>query len=411
MKFRKIALASVMFFAFGQAAFAQGAINYDYNSQINTIVTAVPFLRIVPDARFGGMGDCGIAMAPDPNSMHFNASNLAFAEKDFGVSATYTPWLRALGLSDVYLAYLSAYGKIDKNQSIGFGLRFFSLGSIQFTDFQGNPLQTFRPNEFEISAAYARQLSKNFSAGLTMKFIYSRLANNINVGGYDVRPGTAVAADLSFTYRKPMKINDHKALLTAALAISNLGTKISYTQSANRDYIPTNLGLGFSFSYDFDEHNSITAGLDVNRLLVPTPIPRQIPDENGDLVDNPNFDTDVNGIPDFKEQSVPAAMFSSFGDAPGGAVEELREFNVSTGLEYWYDKQFAVRAGYFYEHPKKGGRRYLSVGLGVRYSVFGINFSYLVPTSNNRNPLDNTLRFSLTFDFDRKDVQRAPDGE
>jgi hypothetical protein len=407
MNFRKIAVAAAVFFAFGQSVSAQQGVNYDFNSQINTIVTAVPFLRIVPDARFGGMGDCGIAMAPDPNSMHFNASHLAFAEKDFGVSATYTPWLRALGLTDVYLAYLSAYGKIDKVQSVGLGLRYFSLGSIQFTDFQGNALQTFRPNEFEINAAYSRKLGKNFSAGLGLKFIYSRLANNVNVGGYEVKPGTAFAADLSFTYKQPLKINDKKAMITAAMAISNLGTKISYTASANKDFIPTNLGLGFAFSYDIDDHNSITAGLDVNRLLVPTPIPRQIPDPNSPnpdqpvMIDNPAYDADANGIPDFKEQSVPAAMFSSFGDAPGGAVEELREFNVALGAEYWYDKQFAVRAGYFYEHPKKGGRRYLSVGLGLRYSIFGINFAYLVPTSNNRNPLDNTLRFSLTFDFDR----------
>lgn len=400
MNFRKSVLASVLFLSLLCGANAQNnEINYQ---DINTIVTAVPFLRIVPDARFGAMGDCGLAMSPDPNSMHFNASSLAFAEKPFGISTTYSPWLRALGLTDVYLAYLSAYGKIDKFQTIGFGLRFFSLGSIQFTDFQGNPLQTYRPNEFELSLAYARALSKNFSAGLTMKFIYSRLASNIQVGGYDVRPGTAVAADLSFSYRKPLKISGKKALFTGALAISNIGTKISYTKSENKDFIPTNLGIGASLEYNFDDHNSITAGFDVNRLLVPTPQPRYITDENGNQVENPSWDENGDQIPDFKQRSVPSAIFGSFSDAPGGAAEELREFNISVGVEYWYDKLFALRAGYFYEHPTKGGRRFLTVGLGVKYSVFGLNFSYLVPTSNNRNPLDNTLRFSLLFSFGGK---------
>lgn len=379
-----------------------------------TIVTAVPFLRIVPNARNGGMGDLGIAMSPDANSMHFNQSNLIFAEKDFGVSATYTPWLRALGVNDVYLAYLSGYAKLDKNQALGLGVKFFSLGSIQFTDINGNALQTARPSEFSIDLAYSRKLGKNFSAGLGVKYIYSRLADGDFQGG-SFRPGSAVATDLSFTFNKDFKLNDKKAKVTAALAMTNMGTKISYSQNGQSDYIPSNLGLGASFEYNFDDHNSIAVGLDLNKLMVPTPVPRYLPVGNGVPANTPNPEYDNedgdgtgDNIPDYKQRSIFAALFGSFGDAPGGFTEEMREWMISTGVEYWYDKQFSVRGGYYWEHPTKGARSFFSVGLGLRYSVFGINFSYLVPTNNNRNPLDNTLRFSLEFAFDKTSSQEEP---
>ena len=205
---------------------------------VNTIITAVPFLRIIPDARSGGMGDVGISISPDPNAMHFNASKLAFVDKDFGISATYTPWLRALGLQDVYLAYLSAYKRIDDLQSVGLGLRYFSLGNIQFTDENGQPLGSDRPNEFEISGAYARKLSDKFSAGLTLKFIYSKLANGQSVNGQEITPGTSVGGDISFTYMTPVKLGSKKAQYTLGVAITNIGTKISYTNSVNKDFIP-----------------------------------------------------------------------------------------------------------------------------------------------------------------------------
>ena len=353
----------------------------------NTIVTAVPFLRIVPDARSGAMGDVGLALSPDANSMALNASKLANVENDISVSATYTPWLRALGLQDVYLAYLAGYKKIDDLQTVGMSIRYFSLGTISFTDENGQPLGTGRPNEFEIAVAYARKLSPKFSVGFTPKFIYSNLASGQRIGDVDITPGIAGAADLSMIFVTPIKHANGESELSAGLAITNLGTKISYTNSVNRDYIPTNLGIGAAWKFNFDEYNTFTVAADINKLLVPTPC-------LGD-----NCDTDGNGVPDYKEQSSFGALLSSFSDAPGGASEEFRELMYSVGLEYWYDEQFAVRAGYYAESSTKGNRQYFTVGLGLKYNIFGLNFSYLIPTTNQRNPLDNTLRFSLLFDF------------
>lgn len=354
------------------------------DEDINTIVTAVPFLRIAPDARAGSMGDAGIATSTDANAMHFNASKLAFAENDISVSATYTPWLRALDLQDVYLAYLSGYKQIDKISTVGLSLRYFSLGNIQFTDFNGMSLGSNRPNEFEIAGAYTRQLSDNFALGVSLKFIYSRLANG-TYNGFDIRPGIAAGADISATYKTDKGIFGQEGnQLTIGGAITNLGTKITYTTDAFGEFIPTNLGIGVAYEHAIDNYNSIVLAVDMNKLLVPTP---------------DTLDTDGDGILDHKEVGVASAVFSSFNDAPGGFGEEMREFSYSIGLEYWYDKQFAVRAGYFHEDPTKGNRKYFTVGLGLKYNIFGLNFSYLVPTSNRTNPLDNTLRFSLVFDF------------
>ncbi len=334
------------------------------------------------------MGDVGIATSTDPNGMHYNPSKLAFADKNIAISATYTPWMRNLGLQDVYLAYLSAYKRIDKLQTIGMSLRYFSLGSIEFTDNNGESLGQGNPNEFEVEGAYARKLTDNFSAAVGAKFIYSNLANGQTVPGTqnEIKPGIAGAADLSMTYKAPVKFTKNKSDFTLGVAVSNLGSKITYTNSNQRDYIPTNLGLGLAWRFHLDDYNTITITSDFNKLLVPTP--------------TPEIDEDVNGIPDYKELSSVRGVFKSFGDAPGGFNEELKEITVGAGAEYWYDDQFAVRMGYFYENYSKGNRKYFSVGLGVKYNVFGLNFSYLVPTTNQRNPLDNTLRFSLLFDFD-----------
>ncbi len=365
-------------------------LNLDGTPCINTVVTAVPFLRIVSDARSGAMGDAGIAISPDANAMHFNASKLAFAEEDVAVSATYTPWLRALGLNDVYLAYLTGFYKLDDLQAVGFGLRYFSLGSIQFTDASGEPLVTGKPNEFEVSLAYARQLTDKFSAAISGKFIYSNLAAGQIVQGETIEPALAGAADISFTYQTPINNN---ANLTVGLALTNIGSKVTYTNSLNKDFIPANFGLGGAYQIDLDEYNSITFALDLNKLMVPTPC------QSGDCDVAP-----ADGIPDFKQQSPISGLFSSFGDAPEGFSEELKEITYSAGIEYWYDKQFAVRAGYFNEHVQKGNRKFFTVGLGLKYNIFGLNFSYLVPTTNQRNPLDNTLRFSLLFDFGEYNV-------
>jgi hypothetical protein len=358
----------------------------------NTLLTAVPFLRINPDARSGGMGDAGIGVSPDANALHYNASKLAFVENDLSLSATYTPWLRQLGLQDVYLAYLTGYKKINDLQSMGFGIRFFSLGDIAFTDREGNGAGTGKPREFDISFAYARKLGENFSAALTAKYIYSNLAAGQQLSpGVDVTIGTAFATDLSLTYMVPINVGDYGSDLTLGLAISNLGSTITYTEDVTRDYLPANIGIGAAWKIDIDEYNSFTIAADINKLLVPTPVPFQ---------DTARYDVDpANGIPDYKERSIFAAAAGSFGDAAGGFREEFNEIYYSLGLEYWYDNQFAVRAGYYYESPLKGDRQFLTVGLGIKYNVFGMNLSYLVPTNSRRGPLDNTLRFGLTYDF------------
>jgi len=354
---------------------------------VNSIITAVPFLRIVPDARSGAMGDVGVAISPDANSIHYNASKLAFAEKDISVSATYTPWLRALGIPDVYLAYLSGYKQIDDISTIGLSLRYFSLGDIAFTDENGGSLGNGRPNEFEVAVAYARKLSPKLSVSVTPKFIYSNLAGGQSVNNIEITPGIAGAADFSLSYKTPIKMKGKESDLSLGLAVSNLGTKISYTKSINKDFIPANLGLGAAYNIQIDEFNSITFAADVHKLLVPTPCQGE------------DCDSDGNGIPDYKEQSMFRGVLSSFSDAPGGFSEEMRELMFSMGVEYWYDQQFAVRAGYYSEHATKGNRKFFTVGLGLKYNIFGLNFSYLVPTTNQRNPLDNTLRFTLLFDF------------
>jgi type IX secretion system protein PorV len=369
--------------------------NPDGSDCTNTILTAVPFLRIVADARSGAMGDAGIAISPDANAMHFNQSKLVFADKPLAISATYTPWLRSLGLTDVYLAYLTGYYKLDDLQAIGVALRYFSLGDIQFTDENGTPIGNGRPNEFDINVAYSRKLTDKLSAAVGAKFIYSNLAAGQQVDGQIIEAGTAGAADISFSYKTDFEANGRPSDLMVGVAVTNIGSKITYTNAANKqkDFLPTNLGIGGAWTLNFDNYNSLTIAADVNKLLVPT--------RCFDDPDTPEdeCDADGSGTPDWREQSPIGGVFSSFSDAPNGFDEELRELMYSVGLEYWYDKQFAVRAGYFTESRSKGDRHFFTVGLGLKYNVFGLNFSYLVPTTNQRNPLDNTLRFSLLFDF------------
>ena len=351
---------------------------------VNTIITAVPFLRIAPDARTGAMGDVGIAISPDAQSMWANASKIAFAEDDMSVAVTYTPWLRALALRDVYLAYLSGYYKLDDMNAVGLSLRYFDLGSIQFTNENGDPLNTANPREYEITGSYARKLSEKFSGAVGLKFIYSRLAVG-NFGNQDFKPGSAVAGDISMTYQDDMKVSGYDSRLRIGLALTNLGSRITYTDNPeNRDFIPTNLGLGAALEMDIDEYNTLVFALDVNKLMVPTP---------------DTIDADNNDIYDYKQVGTVDGLFSSFGDAPGGGGEEFREIMLSVGFEYWYNKQFAVRAGYYYEAATKGNRQFFTTGIGLKYNVFGIDISYLVPTTNINNPLNNTLRFTLVFDM------------
>lgn len=366
----------------------------------NTVLSTLPFLRITPDARGGAMGDVGVALTPDAHSMHFNASTLAFSEEKSAIGITYTPWLTNFNLDDIFLAYISGYYKLDKNQAVGGAIRFFSLGDVQFTDERGTELDVGRPREIEGSLLYTRKLGDNFSASLTGKYIYSNLATGQQVRGVDIVSARSYAADLGLNYRKKVTLSGYPGELSVGVAITNIGSKVSYTANAPfREYIPTNLGLGTALRLDFDKYNTMTFALDINKMLVPTPIPRNQINEDGTIETNPECDQDGNGICDFLEKPLFRAMVESFYDAQGGFDEELKEYTIGVGVEYWYDKQFAARLGYYYESPLKGNRRFFTVGAGIKYNVFGINLSYLVPTSNQPNPLDNTLRFSLLFDF------------
>lgn len=362
--------------------------------EINTVTTAVPFLTIAPDSRSGGMGEVGVALSTDANSMHWNPAKYAFATNDMGVSISYTPWLRKL-IPDINLAYLSGYKRIDKQQVIGISLLYFSLGSINFTDDVGNPTITSNPNEFSVDAAYARSFSDRFSGSLAFRFIYSNLTGGYYVGGIESHPGMAYASDVSVFYRNnELRLRDYDATFAFGANISNIGSKISYTSNSDKDFIPINLRLGAAYTIDFDDYNSLTAAFDVNKLLVPTPPEYYKSSDsvgiNGEPVIKSGFDPNV---------SVAVGMMHSFYDAPAGFSEEIREITYSVGMEYWYAKQFAIRGGFFYEDALKGNRKFFTVGIGLRLNVFGLDFAYLVPLNNQNSPLANTLRFSLLFDF------------
>ena len=347
--------------------------------QLNTITTAVPFLLIAPDSKAGGMGDAGVATQPDANSMHWNPSKYAFVKKQTGISISYTPWLRAL-VPDINLAYLSGYYKLKKNGTIATSLRYFSLGDITFTDIVGTTIGQFRPNEFAYDIGYGTKLGDHFSGGGALRYIYSNLTGGIAVEGSQTHAGNSVAADISGYYQGDEKeISGKKSIWRFGANISNIGAKISYSDRGEKDFIPINLRLGSSLHMQLDDYNEVSFTADLNKLLVPTP------------------DTGSSG--DWKNKSIVSGMFGSFSDAPGGFKEEMREFNIGGGFEYWYAKQFSLRAGYFNEPSTKGGRKFLTLGLGVKYSVFGLDFAYLIPTEQ-RHPLQNTLRFSLLFDFD-----------
>jgi len=357
-------------------------------NSINVVTTAVPFLRISPDARAGGMGDVGVATLPDANSSFWNQAKYPFAVSKSAIAVTYTPWLKGLDLNDVYLASLAGYYKLDDRQAISASLRYFSLGNIQFTDNLGNNLQTYRPREFAFDVGYSLKLADNLGLGIALRYINSNLASGQSASGSTYKTGSAVAGDISLFHDGTVNSSDGSGL-NWGLALSNLGSKISYTNDASeKDFIPANMGLGIAYVKAFDESNKVTFGLDVNKLLVPTP----------PLIG------DSAGLVAYHSKGVVSSWFSSFGDAPGGFKEELKEFQISVGAEYSYNSQFAFRAGYFYENPTKGDRQYFTLGAGLNYNMFGLNFSYLVPSGNgiNRNPLSNTLRFSIIFNLDKE---------
>ena len=371
MRSTALKLTSVLFFSCSLVA----AVNAQ--EKLKVVTSAVPFLRISPDARAGGMGDLGVATSPDASAGFWNIGKVSFNESKGGIAATYTPWLKNL-VNDVYLASLSGYYKWDELQAINVGLRYFSLGNIQFTDQNGNINGNGKPREFGIDVGYSRKLTDKFGLGVALRYINSDLASGAVSGGNTYKVGSSVAGDIGVYYNGKDEAGNG---FTFGGTLTNLGAKISYTDNADqKDFIPANFGLGFTWNKSFDEQNKITLGADFNKLLVPT------------FTGDPS---DPAALEAYRKKGVPGSWASSFSDFPGQA-------NVSLGAEYWYNNQFAFRAGYFFEDKSRGNRRYFTAGLGLKYNIFGLNFSYLAPSGSGvtQNPLSNTLRFSVLFDLD-----------
>ena len=386
-----IGVISALLLMFSASAQVEDPSYDELTGGLNTITTAVPFLLIAPDSRSGAMGDVGVATAPDANSLHWNPAKYAFVDDDMGFAVSYVPWLRAL-VPDINLSYLAGYRKLNDNEAIAMELRYFSLGDITFTNIVGDVIGQYKPSEFALGTAYSRKLSDDFSLAIAGRYIYSNLTGGQSVGEVGTVAGQSIAADIAGYYTKLIRIGGQDLNLAIGGNVSNIGNKISYTESTVRDFIPINLRLGTALGGEFDDYNKISFAIDINKLLVPTP-----PTYNQSEEIVAGMDPDV---------SVVSGVFQSFWDAPGGPKEEFREINYSVGTEYWYANQFAIRAGYFFEDNTKGGRKFLTFGSGIKYNVFALDFSYLINANraiNGNNPLANTMRFTLVFDFGEMD--------
>jgi hypothetical protein len=374
---------------------------------LNTITTAVPFLMIAPDSRSGALGDAGVALSPDGNSLHWNPAKMAFSENELEVSLGYSPWLRAL-VDDMNLAYLTMVRKVNRRQAYGLALRYFSLGDITFTDNVGGTIMDFQPAELSLDAGFSQRFTDKFSGGVAGRFIHSNLTGGISVLGAESKPGISVAADVSMFYTNDQANWGGKdGTFNFGVNISNIGSKMSYTATAARDFIPANLRLGVAYKINLDDYNALTFTIDGNKLLVPTtPQYSQI-----------NSTNILSGYP--SDVGVATAIIQSFYDAPGtgtafvdpdtneeywegdkGSIfrEEMREINLGGGIEYDFAEVFAFRAGYFYEHWSKGNRQFITMGAGMKYTVFTIDLSYVISTTQ-LSPLANTLRFTLRMQF------------
>ena len=381
MKKDKVALLILLIALSGKTLlFSQGS-----SGQLHAIQTVVPFLTIAPDSRAGAMGDAGVATSPDVYSQHWNPAKFAFIDGNGGIGISYSPWLRNL-VPDINIAYLAGYKRIDTKQVISASLLYSSLGDVPFTDDFGNLQRTFNPNEFAVDAGYSRLFTDNLSGGIAFRFIYSNLTGGFYSGGTATRPGISFAADVSTYYQKKISLFSKDGQLGLGLNFSNIGTKMSYSAAQTADFIPMDLRLGTSVTINLDHFNKITATLDLNKLLVPTP----------PYYSSTNPDSIIKGKD--PNVSVPVAIFQSFFDAPGGFKEELHEITYSSGVEYWYNNQFAIRGGYFHENATKGNRKYFTAGAGFRLKAFTLDLSYLMPLSQN-HPLARTLRFSIAWDF------------
>lgn len=391
-------ILSVIILLFTMQSYAQNINNHNSLGQdINAITTAVPFLSIAPDSRAGAMGDIGCATSSDGNSQSYNPAKYAFNKNKFGFSISYSPWLRNL-VNDINLAYITGYWRITDMDAIAMSLRYFSLGNIEFMDPDGQWISTQKPNEFAIDFTYSRKLIDQLSIAITPRFIYSNLTVGQFVDGEETKAGLAGAADISLFYEQDFRVKGmNNSTLRAGFCISNIGNKMSYSAGTlRRDFLPTNLKLGIGYEMDFDGYNKLTLNGEINKLLVPTN-PIYLTDSMGHIVyDEANDPVIAYGMnPDV---SVPQGMIQSFYDAPGGFREELREVMFAVGAEYSYRDLFFFRLGFFHESQYKGNREFVSIGAGLKYTVFGFDVSYLIAT-RQYHPLANTLRFTLNLDF------------
>lgn len=357
----------------GKAQGLQGTL-IGQDSTNKVITTAVPFLTITPDSRAAGMAETGVATSADANSAFWNAGKLAFIDKEYGVSASYTPWLGKI-INDMSIFYLTGFYKISREQTVAASMKYFDLGEIQFKDIDNNDLGRFNPREFAFDVTYSRMLTEQLSIGGALRYIHSNLTGALTTGNIDARPGNSVAVDFGIYYTKPLV--SQNSTLSLGAAITNLGAKISYSDANNRDFIPTNLRMGGAYKIDVDPKNSFTFAMDLNKLMVPSP-------------------------PSSGSEPLLSGILGSFTDAQGGFKEEISEFMLSIGTEYWYNEMFAGRLGYFNEAKEKGNRKYITGGVGFRSEKFGLDVAYLVPVNKRENALAETIRFTLFLNFENK---------
>ena len=355
--------------------------------ELNPLEHGVPSLTIAPDARGGGMGDIGAATEPDMASQHWNPAKYAFAYSKAGISLSYTPWLRQL-VNDIDLVYLSGYYKLGNSDlhALGASLRYFSLGTIPLTPDGNLTTNEVNPYEMALDLSYSLKFSETFAGAVAIRGIYSDMGAGVTEGLF---AGKAFAADIAGYYNNYMMMGSNECMLGLGFNVSNIGTKISYDGGNTNIFLPTNLRLGMSFLFPMDDYNTLSFNADVNKLLVPTP-----PDLNG-----LESEEKEKALEAYRNISPISGIFKSFSDAPGGMKEELREIMWSLGAEYAYDNKFFVRGGYFYENPTKGNRQYFALGTGFKLTSFQMDVAYLISTVPS-NPLDQTLRFSLSFDMD-----------
>ena len=377
--------------------FSQSTILSGQDTSRRPIITAVPFLLISPDSRGSAMGETGVATSPDVNSVHWNNAKLAFIDKKYGFGMSYVPWLGKI-VDDMSVSYLSGFYKLDQVQTVGLSMKYFDLGEIQLTDNQGLSLGVENPKELSTAFTYSRKLTNDLSIGGSARYIWSNLTGSIS-NYSDAKAGNSFSVDLGIYYNKEISLVNRTSELSFGSHISNIGGKITYGSSKSLDFIPVNLRVGTSLKTFLDQYNSITLAVDLNKLMVPSPPIYEV-DINGNYIIDPTTNQAKILKGKNPNRSVLSGIFSSFSDAPDGFSEEIKEVTISTGLEYWYREIFSFRGGYFLENMDKGGRKFLTLGLGIKYNNLGIDFSYL-STPQNDHPLAETMRFSLSFLFDK----------